>query len=84
MLPTMLGGLFVVFFATFLILITGGFFFYVLLVVGGVALLSWIHYELWGRALSQRTAGEREEMELLERAKAEETTVPRRDEGYHR
>jgi hypothetical protein len=51
-------------FLLFLIAVSGGFFFYVLLAVGGIALLGWVHYLLWGRGLSESTAGEREEAEL--------------------
>ena len=39
---------------------------------GLIALVAWAHYVLWGRLLSERTAGEREEAELLDRARARE------------
>ena len=50
-------------------LVTGGLFFYVLGVVLLFVLLGLIHNALWGAAMSQQVAGEREEMELLEKAK---------------
>jgi hypothetical protein len=52
-----------------LVLLTGGFFFYFGLVVLGLTGLGLFHYMVWGRAMSEQTAGEREEMELLEKAK---------------
>lgn len=69
LLPIMLGLTVGGFFCFVLILLTGGFFFYVLAVVLGFVLLGLIHYAMWGAAMSQQVAGEREEMELLERAK---------------
>jgi hypothetical protein len=71
-LPVMFGAAVVLFSVTFLVMITGGLFFYVALVAGGLAAMGGLHYLLWGKLLSERTAGEREEAELLERAKAEE------------
>jgi high-affinity Fe2+/Pb2+ permease len=57
------------FFCTALIVVTGGAFFYVVGVVVLFVLLGFVHYALWGAAMSEQTAGEREEMELLEKAK---------------
>lgn len=71
-LTVFLGVLAGFFFLGFLILITGGLFFYVALVVGVIALAGWGHYVLWGRLLTQHTAGEREEHQLLERMREEE------------
>ena len=67
-LPLLLGSLGMGLFFLVLILITGGFFFYVGLSVGGLVLLGLFHYALWGKSLSEKVAGEREEMDLLERA----------------
>ncbi len=44
--------------------ITFGVIFHVLVAVGGIALVGLLHYLLWGQALSQDVAGEREEEEL--------------------
>lgn len=71
LLPYMLGAIGLMFFLTFLVVITGGFFFWVALITGSFAMMGWLHYVLWGKALMERTAGEREEMELLERARGE-------------
>ncbi len=73
-LPLMLGAAFVLFSVTFLILITGGLFLYVALIAAGLAALGGLHYLLWGKLLSDHTAREREEAELLERAKAKDTS----------
>jgi fatty acid desaturase len=52
----------------FLIFISGGFFLYVVLFGGGILMLGFFHYLLWGRAFSEATAGEREEEQLRQRA----------------
>ncbi|MCI0457667.1 MAG: hypothetical protein L0Z62_11915 [Gemmataceae bacterium] len=44
--------------------ITFGVIFHVLVAVGGIALVGLLHYLLWGQAMSQDVAGEREEEEL--------------------
>jgi hypothetical protein len=72
MLSLLLGGLGAGFFLLVLVMLTGGFFFYVGLAVGGLVLLGLFHYAVWGKAMSEQVAGEREEMELLERAEEEE------------
>ena len=64
-------------FVTFLVMITGGLFFYVGLIVVGLAAMGGLHYLLWGKLLQERTAGEREEAELLARAKAEDSKPSR-------
>jgi hypothetical protein len=71
-LPLMLGGMLAVFLTVFLILITGGFFFYVVLAVGGLLAVGMLHWVTWGKLLTDQTAGEREEAELLDRARADE------------
>jgi hypothetical protein len=60
----------------FLILITGGFLFYLLLAAGGVAALGGLHYVLWGRLMSEETAGEREEAEVQSRLELNEWDLP--------
>ena len=56
-------------------ILTGGFLLSVLAVMAVAGVIAGFHYLLWGRAYTQETAGEREEMEAEERARAEE-------EGY--
>lgn len=46
-------------FLFFLILVTGGFFFYVALAVLGVGSIGFLHYVLWGQALTDEVAQER-------------------------
>jgi hypothetical protein len=53
-----------------LIFISGGFFLYVVLITAAIFAVSLLHYVVWGRALSQSMAGEREE-EILRRRAAE-------------
>jgi hypothetical protein len=72
MLATM-GAAFVLF---MLIVITGGLVIYLLAVVAGLAAFAGLHYLLWGRMLSERTAGEREEEQLREQAKADGWPLP--------
>jgi hypothetical protein len=71
-LTIFLTGLLGVFCLLVLILVSGGFFFYVLLVGLGITAAGCLHYLWWGRAFSEEVAGEREEEQLRERAKAEE------------
>ncbi len=49
-------------------ILTGGFLLYILLVVAVAGMVAGFHYLLWGRAYSEATAGEREELEAEERA----------------
>jgi hypothetical protein len=70
-------GLFLVF-----TILTGGFLLYILAVVAVAGLVGALHYLLWGRALTEKTAWKREEMEAEERAADEgewldETRRPR-------
>jgi hypothetical protein len=48
-------------------ILTGGFLLYVLLVMAVGGAIAGAHYFLWGRAYTEQTAGEREEMEAQER-----------------
>ncbi len=53
-------------------ILTGGFLIYLLAVVAVAAIIGGLHYLLWGRALTERTAGDREEMQAEEEAAARE------------
>jgi hypothetical protein len=60
----------------FLVVLTEGYvlaFLVGLIIIGAVA---GMHYLLWGRSMSQRTAGEREEEELRETLEANEWDLP--------
>jgi hypothetical protein len=72
-LTLVLTGLFGVGFLLFLIFVTGGFFFYVAGAVLGIGLVGTLHYYLWGQALTQEVAGDREEEELRQREEEEFT-----------
>jgi hypothetical protein len=56
----------------FLNLISLGIFFHVIVAVLAITMVGFLHYALWGYAMSQEVAGEREEMELRERMEAED------------
>jgi hypothetical protein len=71
-LPVLLAGIASLFILLVLILLTGGFVFWIVLCVASAAGLASLHWILWGRLLTQLTAGEREEEQLLERARAAE------------
>jgi hypothetical protein len=64
------------FFLLVLIIITGGLVIYLLAVVAALAAFAGLHYFLWGRALHEATAGEREEEELREKADADGWPAP--------
>jgi hypothetical protein len=53
-------------------ILTGGFLLYILLVVAVAGLVGAMHYFLWGRAFTEQTAGEREELEAQERAEEDD------------
>jgi hypothetical protein len=74
MLTLLLTGLGMGAFLLFLIFVTSGFFLYVVLAVGGITALGFVHYILWGRAMTQDVAGEQEH----------EIVVRRRSEGPRR
>jgi fatty acid desaturase len=59
-----------------LIFITWGYFFYVLLIVAAMIVLGFVHYFLWGRAMSRSVEGEREEEQLRQRATDEGWPMP--------
>jgi hypothetical protein len=69
-LTAMFGGGFLI----FLILVSGGYFLYVLGAVAAIALVGSLHWLLWGQALTQEVAGEREEEALRERLQEDEFT----------
>ncbi len=64
------------FFVLVLIFISGGFFLYVVQITAGIFVVSLFHWAVWGRALSQAVAGEREEEQLRRRAAEEEEDWP--------
>ncbi len=68
-LSVMLAGMAGLFFLLVLILLTGGFVFWIVLCVACAVGLGTLHWLLWGRLMTQLTAGEREEHQLLERAR---------------
>jgi hypothetical protein len=61
-----------IFFLLLLILLSGGFFLYCLLAGAALCAVCLFHYAVWGRALSQEVAGEREEELLRQRAEEED------------
>jgi hypothetical protein len=72
----MLTAIGVAFLVLVLIFITGGYFLYVLAACVGIALLCAFHYVLWGKALTQAVAGEREEELLRRQAEMEDWDEP--------
>jgi hypothetical protein len=68
-LSLMLGALGMGLFFLVLLLITGGWFFFVGCAAGALVFLGLIHYALWGKSMSDQVAGQREEMQWLERAR---------------
>jgi hypothetical protein len=81
-LPMLLASVGGFFFLLVLILLTGGWFFYVVLAVMGFISLACFHWLVWGKLLTQLTAGEREEAELLDRVREQQET--RRVTTYRR
>jgi arginine exporter protein ArgO len=59
-----------------LVMIGGGFFVYLVGIVGAIVAFGGFHYLVWGRLLTQETAGEREEEQLRQRALAEDADEP--------
>jgi hypothetical protein len=55
-----------------LVVLSGGYFMYLLVLCAGIVLFGAFHYVVWGRLLTQQTAGEREEETLLRRAQADD------------
>jgi predicted tellurium resistance membrane protein TerC len=64
-------------FLVFLIVVTGGFFLWAAYIVAFIFLFAGLHYLLWGWAMSQDVEGEREELEMQERAEAGDWDRPR-------
>ncbi len=60
----------------FLVLITGGLLLWLVVGVLGVAALGLLNYLLWGRWLSQATAGEREEAQMWGQLDVNEWDLP--------
>ncbi len=71
-----LTGMAAAFFLLLLLLITGGYFVYLVGTLGAILAFGGLHYVLWGRLLTEETAGEREEEQLRERALAEDEPRP--------
>jgi hypothetical protein len=74
-LVAILGGAFVF----FLNLVSLGIFAYVIAAIVGIAAIGFLHYAIWGYALSQQVAGEREEQrikDLLEENGDEGDSMP--------
>ncbi len=67
-----LGGVAAVIIVLVLIFLTGGFLVYCVLAIAGFALVASMHYLLWGRALEEEVAPEREEERLRRRAQQPE------------
>src|SRR5579862_4392493 len=59
-LVAILGGAFLF----FLNIVSLGIFFYVVAAIVGIAAVGFLHYAVWGYALSQQVAGEREEQRI--------------------
>jgi fatty acid desaturase len=59
-------------FLLFLTLVTGGFFLWVMIGLGVIAFVGALHYLLWGKLFDDQVAGEREEMEVHDRAETDE------------
>ena len=68
MLTLLLAGLGGGGFLLFLILVSGGFFFFVLLAVAAITALGFVHYLLWGQAMSLSV----EEQQVLDLATRQE------------
>jgi len=60
----------------FLDVISFGIFTYAIGVAGAVVLLGFVHYVMWGRAMSEQFAAEREAMLLKEEKEAEDREHP--------
>jgi hypothetical protein len=71
-LPIILATMGLFFFLLVLVLLTGGFMFYIVLCVMAAVAFGSLHWLLWGKLLTDLTAGEREEERLLQRARGEE------------
>ncbi len=69
-LAVFLGAVFVIGLLFVFTILTGGFLIYIIAVVAVAAVIGGLHYLLWGKAMMEGTAGEREE--LVEREGAEE------------
>jgi hypothetical protein len=71
----------VMFLVVVLIFLTGGYFLYCVLILAGIVLLSTFHYALWGRAMSEEVAPQREEERLRQKATSEEWSLPSGNDG---
>lgn len=73
-LSLLLGMLAALFALGLLILLGGSLLFPFVAVILGIIAVAMFHYLLWGKSLSEQTAGEREEMALNERARDSDAT----------
>ena len=64
------------FFAALLVVATGGWAVYAIWIAGAIFLFGAIHYLLWGRAMLQQTAGDREEEEMRQQMEEREEEPP--------
>jgi len=71
------------FFLLCFVLISGGFFIFLVGIIGALVAFGGLHYVLWGRHLTNETAGEGEEELLRQRALAQEMSE-RPDERFWR
>ena len=86
-LPVLLASMAGLFFLLVMLLLTGSLFFLVLLFFGFVIGVGALHWIVWGKMLTERTAGEREEEELRQRAEQIDDHIvaaPRREEHRFR
>src|SRR5437016_5039109 len=67
-LVAILGGAFIF----FLNLVSLGIFSYVIAAIVGIAAIGFLHYAIWGYALSQQVAGEREEERIKDLLEADQ------------
>jgi hypothetical protein len=71
-LTIFLTGLATLGFLTFMIVISGGYFIFLVVIALSIGVFAFLHYLLWGHALSEEVAGEREEEEVPEEAEADD------------
>ncbi len=64
-----------------LVMIGGGFFIFLVGIVLAIAAFGGLHYLLWGKLLTEETAGEREEEQLRQRALEDWADPPSRHMG---
>ncbi len=83
-LSVMLATLFAVFLMFMAFLVTGGAIIYVLPVIIGLGLFGWMHYLLWGKAMNEETAEERETEQLWQEIQRDDWAQPDPDRWFER